>query len=318
MTAHEQQLQGTRIRKGVEEMSVLEKEKINVSGNSQPTDELVWEVEANVDENGTPGRSRLLITRSRLEVVSEEGELVREYPLSSVKEARMLSAVGGGTLVIDTEEGAVVLARFTAELNRQMSFATKTIQALIQGEELPVLTSKDMPRLCPTCQERLPEGSNLCPTCSDKGKVISRLLSYAKPYKMRMITAALMMMAATLMELIPPYLTKVIVDDVLQPKHIGHALLWLVIALAATRVVLSLMQTLRGYIGVWIGGKLMGDIRKDTYQALMRLSLSFFDRRQTSQFIGRVNSDSEAMRQFLTDGIIWIAGQLLMLIAISA
>ncbi|WP_260981957.1 hypothetical protein [Paenibacillus sp. 32O-W] len=76
-------------------MSVLEKEKINVSGNSQPTDELVWEVEANVDENGTPGRSRLLITRSRLEVVSEEGELVREYPLSSVKEARMLSAVGG-------------------------------------------------------------------------------------------------------------------------------------------------------------------------------------------------------------------------------
>lgn len=297
-------------------MSVLEKEKINVSGNSQPTDELVWEVEANVDENGTPGRSRLLITRSRLEVVSEEGELVREYPLSSVKEARMLSAVGGGTLVIDTEDGAVVLARFTAELNRQMSFATKTIQALIQGEELPVPTSKDMPRLCPTCQERLPEGSNLCPTCSDKGKVISRLLSYAKPYKMRMITAALMMMAATLMELIPPYLTKVIVDDVLQPKHIGHALLWLVIALAATRVVLSLMQTLRGYIGVWIGGKLMGDIRKDTYQALMRLSLSFFDRRQTSQFIGRVNSDSEAMRQFLTDGIIWIAGQLLMLIAI--
>jgi ATP-binding cassette subfamily B protein len=79
---------------------------------------------------------------------------------------------------------------------------------------------------------------------------------------------------------------------------------------------LSLMQTLRGYIGVWVGSKLMGDIRRDIYQSLMNLSLSFFDRRQTSQFIGRVNSDSEAMRQFLTDGVIWISGQVLMLVAI--
>lgn len=133
-----------------------------------------------------------------------------------------------------------------------------------------------------------------------------------------MITAAIMLMIATLMELVPPYLTKVILDDVLQPKSVGSALLWLVIGLAATRVMLSLMQTLRGYIGVWVGSKIMGDIRKDTYQSLMNLSLGFFDRRQTSQFIGRVNSDSEQMRQFLTDGVIWISGQVLMLISIIA
>jgi ATP-binding cassette subfamily B protein len=76
------------------------------------------------------------------------------------------------------------------------------------------------------------------------------------------------------------------------------------------------MQTIRGLIGVWVGSKLMGDLRKDVYQSLMRLSLSYFDRRQTSQFIGRVNSDAEAMRQFMTDGVTYLSGEVLRIVAI--
>ena len=39
------------------------------------------------------------------------------------------------------------------------------------------------------------------------------------------------------------------------------------------RVFFSHTQTVRGIIVVWIGSKIMGDIRKDIYQSLMRLSL---------------------------------------------
>lgn len=60
----------------------------------------------------------------------------------------------------------------------------------------------------------------------------------------------------------------------------------------------------------------MGDLRQDIYRSLMRLSLAFFDRRQTSQFIGRVNNDSEAMRQFMTDGVIFVTGESLRIVAI--
>lgn len=117
-------------------------------------------------------------------------------------------------------------------------------------------------------------------------------------------------------ELIPPYITKVIVDDVLQPRNIGTALLWLVIALACTEIVLVIGQIARGYLGVRIGARLMGEIRSDVYRSLMGMSLAFFDRRQTSQFISRVNNDSEQMRQFLTDGLIWVGGNAVKFIAI--
>src|SRR5690606_29719558 len=141
-------------------------------------------------------------------------------------------------------------------------------------------------------------------------------LSYAKPYKLQMAGAGLLLIVTTAVELIPPYLTKVMIDDVLQPGNTGSALLLVVLGLALTTLVMSVMQTVRGLIGVWVGSKLMGDLRKEIYNALMRLSLAFFDRRQTSQFIGRVNSDSEAMRQFMTDGVLWLFGETLKVTAI--
>ncbi|WP_205417312.1 hypothetical protein, partial [Klebsiella pneumoniae] len=66
----------------------------------------------------------------------------------------------------------------------------------------------------------------------------------------------------TLVELIPPYLTKIMIDDVLKPDSLSASLLWLVIGLGATMLVTSVMQTVRGLLGVWVGSKLMGDIRK--------------------------------------------------------
>jgi ATP-binding cassette subfamily B protein len=295
-------------------MSVIEQDLKERLLQSDP--EPIWKVGYDVGDFGNPARGEVIVYRDRVEVVAESGELKRSLAVKDITDARTISSVGGGTLIADTAEGPVALARYTSSLNGKMGFTAKTIQALAKNEELPVLSEKDLPKSCPTCDSPLPEGTNVCPVCTDKGKVISRLLQYAKPYRLQMATAAVMLILATLMELVPPYLTKVMIDDVLGPKSVGMALLWLVIGLAATRVVLSVMQVLRGYLGVWVGSKIMGDIRRDIYKSLMNLSLSFFDRRQTSQFIGRVNSDSEAMRQFLTDGIIWISSQVLMLVAI--
>ncbi|MFK7696595.1 ABC transporter ATP-binding protein [Paenibacillus sp. HJGM_3] len=298
-------------------MSIMEPQVRRGPESLEATEpEPLLNVRFDIGADGAPVEGQVTVYRDRVEILVEGDSAVRVLQMAVLKEARLVSSIGGGALIVDSEEGPIVVARYTSALNGRMGFAAKLIQAVIKQEELPMPSSKDTLKVCPTCQSRIPDGTNLCPTCMDKGKVVSRLLAYAKPYKVHMISAALMLMVATVMELIPPYLTKVIVDDVLQPKTIGHTLLWLVIGLAGTRLMLSLMQTLRGYIGVWVGSKIMGDIRKDTYQSLMNLSLSFFDRRQTSQFIGRINSDSEAMRQFLTDGVVWISGQVLMLVSI--
>ncbi|ULL15648.1 ABC transporter ATP-binding protein [Paenibacillus sp. H1-7] len=295
-------------------MSILEKlpQAIEAKVQGKP----LFTAMADVDEKGQSGERWLVVTENAVTVYQTDGESLTKLGVEEITECRVVSAIGGGTVIADTMKGPVALVRYTSSFAGKFGFASKLIKALSGKEDIPAASVKDLPRRCTQCGTPLLEGTQICSICTDKGKVAARLLSYAKPYRVQMTAAAVMMILATLMELVPPYLTKVIVDDVLQPKNIGLALLWFVLGLAGARVMLSLMQTLRGYVGVWVGGKLMGDIRKDIYSSLMRLSLGFFDRRQTSQFIGRVNSDAEAMRQFLTDGVMWISGQVLMLAAV--
>ncbi|MFC5529031.1 ABC transporter transmembrane domain-containing protein [Cohnella yongneupensis] len=278
--------------------------------------EPLFSTKTDLQQDGHFATLWLAITEQTIELWQPNGTRCSQLDLADITEVRAVGGVGGGSLIADTKQGPQVIARYTAALTSAFGFAAKLATAMAKAEERPTISEKELPRYCPSCGNPLTEGTQTCPACKNNGKVIGRMLRYAKPYKKQMIAAAVLLILTTLVELIPPYLTKVLIDDVLQPKGIGTSLLLVVLGLGATSLVLSGMQTVRGLIGVWVGSKLMGDLRKDIYNALMRLSLSFFDRRQTSQFIGRVNNDSEAMRQFMTDGVIWVTGESMKMIAI--
>ncbi|MBB6733691.1 ABC transporter transmembrane domain-containing protein [Cohnella zeiphila] len=278
--------------------------------------EPLFSVKTDLMPDGRFGELWFAVTEQEVALWGADGVSIFRLGVSELTEARAANGIGGGTLLADTETGPVVVARYTAALSPAFGFAAKLLTAMAKGEERPVVSEKEFPKYCPNCGNPLTEGSQSCPICKSKGKALVRMLRYAKPYKSQMAVAIVLLMVTAVVEMVPPYLTKVLIDDVLTPKNMGSALLWLVVGLGSTSLVMSVMQTVRGLIGVWVGSKLMGDLRNDIYSALMRLSLAFFDRRQTSQFVGRVNSDSEAMRQFMTDGVIWVSGETLRVIAI--
>ncbi len=280
-------------------------------------EEPLLSLKADVDEEGCLSERWLLYSTTEVVTATPDGTELRRLPIAAVTDARTAQAVGGGALIADTAEGAVVLVRYTAAYAGKFGLAARALKSLAKGEEVPRASAKDKPKLCSSCGRPLEEGTKVCPVCVDKGRVFNRLLSYARPYRPQLVGAAALMLLATVTELLPPYLTKLIVDHVVQPETAASALLWLVVSLGGARLAITFMQTLRGYLGVLVGARLMSDIRRDTYDALQELSLSYFDRRQTNQFIGRINQDTEAMRQFLGEGVIWVAGQFLMLACVA-
>ncbi|BBI34043.1 ABC transporter ATP-binding protein [Cohnella abietis] len=283
---------------------------------TQLDEEVIYCAKTDLNESGQFIPLWLIVTAQHVSVWNLEGIEQKRLPVAGLLGARTIEAIGGGMLVVDTTEGGSVLLSYTANYAAAFGTAAKLITALSKGEALPDIQESDFPRICPDCGKLLPIDDSKCPACRSKSSVLMRMLDFAKPYRKQMLVAAALLVVTTLIELIPPYLTKVIVDDVLQPGNMGSALIWLVAGLACTEVVLAGGQIIRGYLGVWIGAKMMGGIRTAVYNALMGMSLAFFDRRQTSQFIGRVNNDSESMRQFLTDGLMWVGGNALKLIAI--
>ncbi|MGG4196197.1 ABC transporter ATP-binding protein [Paenibacillus jamilae] len=280
------------------------------------TAELLFCGRADIQDDATLSERWLLISQDEIFICTSSGKLEKRILVSVVNRCRTNDAIGSSQLIADTEHGSIVLVRYTSMETVKFAFACRLIQAIIQGDELPLPSVDDMPRRCSKCGARLVNQNESCLRCTDKGKAFRRVLDYAKPFKKWMSVASLLIIATTLIELIPPYLTKIIVDDVLQTTHPAASLLALVLMLGLVQLTLSVMTTVRGYISVHTGSKLMHNIREDVYGSLMKLSLGFFDRRQTLQFIGRVNHDADALSQFLNDGVVWVTSQILLIISI--
>ncbi len=293
-------------------------ERLPVEIERQMKRAAIFQGKTDLSHEGSFAEQWVTVSEEEVSVWQPDGRLHIRLDLSTIQEARAVSGIGGGSLVADTQNGPIVLARYTAPLTAIFGFAAKLISAMAKGEERPSLSEKDMPSYCAQCRSPLIDGAKSCSVCRSNKRVLLRMLQYALPYKRHVVGAGALLVVTAIVELIPPYLTKVMIDDVLQPQDMSGKLLLIVAGLAVTMLMLSLMQSVRGLVGVWIGSKLMGDLRKDIYNSLMRLSLAFFDRRQTSQFIGRVNSDSESMRQFMTDGVLWVTGESLKVVAIFA
>ena len=293
-------------------MSIIEKYPDTI----KTTEEVLFAGKADVNGQGHFGDQWLLITNMELAVFGANGENLQNIKIKDLTESTIATFIGGGSLNVKSGELTTIVVRFTPALMKKFVFANKIIEALIKKESIPILSKEDQIRNCEKCGRPLDEGVESCPRCMDRRRVVRRLLKYAKPYRGKVLLATTLMILTTLMALVPPIITRSIVDDVLPPNSVGFSLILLVLTLAATQLISALLDAGRGLLGVWVGSKIMTDLREDTYNHLMNLSLKYFDNRQTSQFIGRVNGDVESIRMFLTEGVLWVVGQFMQVFAI--
>ena len=145
--------------------------------------------------------------------------------------------------------------------------------------------------------------------------LMRRLLRYLKPYRMRVALAVVMLIVASGLELIGPYLTAVAIDRAIPDRDLkllgvlaGIYTLALVLAL-----VLSYAQTL---LTTWIGQRVMYDLRTEIFAQLQRLSLRFFDRNPVGRLMTRLTSDVEVLNEMFTSGVVAIFGDVFTLIFI--
>jgi ABC-type multidrug transport system fused ATPase/permease subunit len=88
--------------------------------------------------------------------------------------------------------------------------------------------------------------------------------------------------------------------------HIGK--LYLLIGFGA-----FLMRFVQGYLLSWLGQKILFDMRADIFSKILRLPFRYFDRHPVGRLMTRVSSDVDAMQRLLTDGLIGLVSDLLML-----
>lgn len=147
-------------------------------------------------------------------------------------------------------------------------------------------------------------------------KSLLRVIRYIHPYQNLAYATLLAAMLTTLMDLVPPWLIKVVIDDVIKAGHLS-LLNWVIGALIGVYLFKNLLNMARIRFNNTLEQKVIYQMRDEVYRALQNLSISYFDNRATGEMMSRVNSDVNNLERIIIDGVEAIVMAALTLLGIS-
>ena len=134
-----------------------------------------------------------------------------------------------------------------------------------------------------------------------------RLLAYLRPYRWYVATAIGILIAASGLALVGPWLTKIAIDQAF-PAGDLRLLALLAVIYVGSMLVAAVLEYARTLLTTWIGQRVMEDLRGQIFGHLQRLELAFFDRNPVGRLMTRVTSDVEALNEMFTSGVVTIFG----------
>jgi ATP-binding cassette subfamily B protein len=152
-------------------------------------------------------------------------------------------------------------------------------------------------------------------------RALRSLFGYAKDYLGPLILTVVSMILLVGVQLLAPWIIKTIIAAV-KSQDGGQASVDLITRLAllalAIYVVRAGLQFLRSYMAHVAGWGVVADARQHVYEHLQRLSLRFYEDKQTGQLMSRVVNDSDLFERLIAHAIPDVMVNVLTLIGVSA
>ena len=309
-----------------------------------PTEQIRFAVQSDISSTGSYGEEWFVLTEAAIFTVTGGGEVLHYIPYKSVLGIRSEVMVDAALLVLETQEGTVDLIRYSNGCAAKFGFVARFIGDEIEfrdgkRDEAPIWDYKTEEHACKTCGLLLPDEFSPCPACTKKHKVMLRILSYIRPYRGRAILYGIFLIIGTLITLIPPYFTRILVDDILRLSEITNTApeaseTWLgeifrgiqpvavalsvaVGTLLAVHIIREIFTIFQQRLGAWLTFRIASNIRAHVYQHLHNLSIRFFDKRTTGTVISHITEDSERLQDFMLEGLSFLSVQVLLFFGIG-
>ncbi|MEE3255068.1 MAG: ABC transporter ATP-binding protein, partial [Chloroflexota bacterium] len=138
---------------------------------------------------------------------------------------------------------------------------------------------------------------------SNKNKnVYLRLIGYLSRYKRYVFTGYAAMIAATLINLLLPQVVKNAIDQGLAASNMDSVIrsAALILLIAIVRGVAAFSQR---YCGEWLTYRVAYDLRKDFFDAIQLVPISFHDVAHTGDLMSRATSDTAETERFVGMGL---------------
>jgi ATP-binding cassette subfamily B protein len=299
---------------------------------------------SDLEPGGSFGESWFVLTAMDVLALDATGNILHRVPYKEVTGIRAEAVVDGGILVLEKEADAVDFLRYSNGLAPKLGYIAQFLSEEIehrQGkrDEAPVWNYKEEKKFCQSCGLPLRDEFSPCPACTKKHRVLLRILSYLKPYKLPATVVIVCVLGSMTLQLVPPQLQRILVDDVLalnnpataaqgvsetwlgqvfrQIRTASIALAVAVGCLMIVHIINSLFEILLGRLSAWLTLRMTADIRSQIYTRLQSLAIRFFDKRKTGTVISHITEDSQRLQWFLLEFLQFVAVDLLMIFGIG-
>jgi ATP-binding cassette subfamily B multidrug efflux pump len=147
-------------------------------------------------------------------------------------------------------------------------------------------------------------------------QIFSRLMSFAKRYRLYFFIAASSTIFLALFSVLSPYILINTVDDYILSKDkvglLNYTLLMLGILLVEV-----LLQFTFIYFANWVGQHIIRDIRAKIFRHILQFKMSYFDNNSVGKLVTRVVSDIETIAAFFSNGVFTILSDILKMFAVT-
>jgi ATP-binding cassette subfamily B protein len=136
----------------------------------------------------------------------------------------------------------------------------------------------------------------------DARGTLRRLLTYIGEYRILLIIVVALTSGGTLLSLAGPYLQGVAIDQFILTGD-KEGLVRIIMILAGTYIAGTLASMGAGWVMASISQKSLMKMRKELFEHIETLSLSFFDKRQSGDLMSRLTNDIDAIAAALTQNV---------------
>jgi ATP-binding cassette subfamily B protein len=152
-------------------------------------------------------------------------------------------------------------------------------------------------------------------------KTLLFLLGYAKRYKTPLAITIVSMILLVGLQLVAPWIIRTMIATVTNPESEGAStalvgrLALLALAVYGVRAVLQFLRSYTSHVAGW---NVVSDARQDIYEHLQKLSLRFYEDKQTGQLMSRMVNDSNLFEMLIAHAVPDILVNVLTLVGVSA
>lgn len=150
-----------------------------------------------------------------------------------------------------------------------------------------------------------------------RGQGFLRLLGFTRPHMGKLIEATACMVVISFIMLTIPLAFRIIIDHAIPDRNLS-LMTWILVAILLIHAFRMVFYYVGRYLVIYVGQRVIFDLRQRLFEHLQRLSMRFYDERSTGEIVSRVMSDVSTLQGLIEMGVARILTSILTLAVVLA